>query len=94
MGRVGAGDFGRASLLLSAPRFKPTIDEITFPSASQGSRRIIFVTERCVMELSLSRLLVATKLRCPARGSSSEISLFRSPTAGAYLLCIDGTLSN
>ncbi|CAE7623869.1 ydiF [Symbiodinium microadriaticum] len=42
----------------SIMKFKPTIDEITFPSASQGSRRIIFVTERCVMELRQQRLVL------------------------------------
>ena len=34
------------------------IDEITFPSASQGHRRVCFVTERCVMELRNQRLVL------------------------------------
>eukprot|EP00438_Fugacium_kawagutii_P001170 Skav206569 [mRNA] locus=scaffold925:192697:208066:- [translate_table: standard] len=47
---------------------KAGIDEITFPSASQGSRRVVFVTERCVMELRQQRL-VLTEL---ANGMSTE----------------------
>ncbi|CAK9025470.1 unnamed protein product [Durusdinium trenchii] len=42
----------------SIQKFKRKIDEVTFPSASQGSRRIVFVTERCVMELRQQRLLL------------------------------------
>lgn len=36
----------------------PRINEITFPSASQGGRRVVFVTERCVMELRQQRLVL------------------------------------
>jgi len=42
----------------SIMKFKPSIDEITFPSASQGSRQVMFVTERCVMELRQQRLVL------------------------------------
>lgn len=42
----------------SIQKFKKAIGEITFPSASQGSRRVMFVTERCVMELRSQKLVV------------------------------------
>eukprot|EP00435_Cladocopium_sp_Y103_P026553 s1050_g6.t1 len=42
----------------SIQKFKKKIDEITFPAASQGNRRVCFVTERCVMELRNQRLVL------------------------------------
>lgn len=42
----------------SIQKFKKKIDEITFPSASQGQRHVCFVTERCVMELRNQRLVL------------------------------------
>ena len=51
------------------------IDEITFPAASQGGRRVCFVTERCVMELRNQRL-VLTEL---ANGMSRSAGVLESP---------------
>jgi len=61
-----------SSFSIQHPHFHPhplnvRIDEITFPSASQGDRKVVFVTERCVLELRKQRL-VLTEL---AKGMSS-----------------------
>ena len=59
---LGAKNLGFQPGLINSPppHSQPwrRIDEITFPSASQGHRRVCFVTERCVMELRNQRLVL------------------------------------